>query len=249
MIFVILPAYNEEAALPPLLASIAEVRREKLPDMEVFVVDDGSQDSTAHVVEAFAVANDWVKLAAHGQNKGLSQAIQTGFGKALERAAPNDLVITLDADNTQPPDHMVAMHHKIAEEGYDVIVASRFQPGARVIGLSMMRRLYSFAMSLIFRSFLPIRGIRDYSCGYRAYRASALQSAYSVYGNNGFITEQGFACMVEILLQLNRLGTLRFGEVAMILRYDLKPTDTKMRVVRTIRDTLRLAMRFRFGNR
>jgi dolichol-phosphate mannosyltransferase len=94
-----------------------------------------------------------------------------------------------------------------------------------------------------------VKGIRDYSCGFRAYRATTLRAAYAHYGDKGFVTEQGFACMVEILLQLNRLGGVRFAEVPFILRYDLKPTPTKMNVLRTIQDTLRLALRHRFGGK
>ena len=93
---------------------------------------------------------------------------------------------------------------------------------------------------------LPIKGVRDYSCGYRAYRAEVLQRAYAHYGED-FITEQGFSCMVEILCQLNRLKPMRFAEVPLILHYDRKPGETKMRVTKTITDTLRLLLRFRFG--
>jgi len=244
VITVALPAYNEEEALPPLLDALAEVRQAGAPDIRVFVVDDGSADSTAEVVRRYHSKHPWIELVPHERNMGLSQAIQTGFQRAIADSAPDDIVITLDADNTQPPDHIPGMVKRIREEGLDVVIASRFQPGAEVHGVPPLRRLYSQVMGILFKVVLPIRGVRDYSCGYRAYRASALQRAYQTFGER-FITEQGFSCMVEILLQLNRLK-LRFGEVPMILRYDLKPTETKMRVGRTIRDTLRLAMRYRF---
>jgi dolichol-phosphate mannosyltransferase len=99
-------------------------------------------------------------------------------------------------------------------------------------------------MSILFQLAFPVPGVRDYSCGFRAYRASTLQLAYDTYGEN-FINERGFACMVEILFQLKRLGSTRFAEVPFVLRYDLKPTETKMNVSKTIKDTLRVAFKYR----
>ncbi len=245
MITVVLPAYNEEEALPPLLDAIAAVRRESLPDLRVIVVDDGSTDSTADVVQRIAQNASWLSLARHERNRGLSAAIQTGFRAALDDAHPDDVIVTLDADNTQPPEVMVQMVERI-RAGDDVVVASRFRAGAQVHGVPLMRRLYSFVMSVLFQAAFPVRGVRDYSCGYRAYRAGLLQRAYDTYGDR-FITEQGFACMVEILFQLSHLTPVTFSEVPFVLRYDLKPTETKMRVLRNIKDTLRVALRHRFA--
>ncbi|NDJ35030.1 MAG: glycosyltransferase family 2 protein [Chloroflexi bacterium] len=248
MIYVVLPAYNEEEALPPLLEKLAHVRAADIPDMHVIIVNDGSADATADVVSDFSSMHPWVELANHPQNRGLSQAIQTGLRRALDHAQSGDIIVTMDADNTQPPQHMLAMRHLIEAQGHDVVVASRFQPGAEVHGVPFMRRLYSRVMSVLFQTILPIQGIRDYSCGYRAYRMETLQEAYDSFGDD-FITEEGFACMVEILLQVSRLPETRFGEVPLVLRYDLKPTETKMRVTRTIADTLRLAVKHRARSR
>jgi dolichol-phosphate mannosyltransferase len=245
MVIVALPAYNEQQALPPLLETMKQVRQTHLPDLRVIVVDDGSTDSTADVAKAHSKAQPWISLIRHEHNRGLSQAIQTGFETALKEAKPGDVIVTLDADNTQSPDTIPGMLARLAE-GYDVVVASRFQPGAQVFGVPRIRQLYSRVMSLLFQLALFVPGIRDYSCGFRAYRAETLMRAYDRYGAE-FITERGFACMVEILLQLDNLGGVTFAEVPFILRYDLKPTPSKMNVRQTIADTLRLAVRYRLG--
>jgi dolichol-phosphate mannosyltransferase len=244
MVIVSIPAYEEELALPPLIEAMIRLREASLPDMRLIVVDDGSGDSTAQVVRELSKKQGWISLVRHEQNMGLSQAIQSGFRAALKEAKPGDVIVTLDADNTQSPDTILPMLARMAE-GYDVIVASRFRPGAKVYGVPAMRRFYSRVMSVLFQWMLAVKGIRDYSCGFRAYRAEVLARAYDSYGQE-FITERGFACMVEILLQLNRLGGVKFAEVPFILRYDLKPTETKMRVGKTITDTLWLAVRHRF---
>ncbi len=248
MVIVTLPTFNEEEALPPLLDALAAVRASALPGLRVIVVDDGSSDSTAEVIRSYGQQNPWVGLVQHDGNQGLAEAIKTGFQAALKEAQPGDIVVTLDADNTQPPDTIPLMVKRIDGEGLDVVVASRFRPGAKVYGVPAIRQLYSQVMSVMFQMALPVRGVRDYSCGFRAYRADVLKRAYDAYGD-GFITEKGFACMVEVLLQLSHLKGVRFGEVPFILHYDLKPTPTKMRVGNTIRDTLRLAARHRFARK
>jgi dolichol-phosphate mannosyltransferase len=78
-----------------------------------------------------------------------------------------------------------------------------------------------------------MKGVRDYTCGYRAYRASTIKDAVTRYGDR-LIEESGFSCMVELLLKLRRLG-IRCYEVPLVLRYDQKGGVSKMRVIRTIR--------------
>jgi dolichol-phosphate mannosyltransferase len=246
MIIIALPAYDEELALPPLLDAIAAVRASTLPDLRVIVVDDGSKDGTASVVRTYSKTHDWVDLVQHDGNKGLAEAMKTCFRSALLIAKPGDIIVTCDADNTQPPDTIPGMVKRINEDELDVVIASRFRPGAKVYGVPAFRQLTSVVMSVMFQIALPVRGVRDYSCGFRAYRAQTLRRASDTYGE-AFITEKGFACMVEILMQISHLPGVKFGEVPFILHYDLKPTPTKMRVGRTISDTLRLAARHRFG--
>jgi dolichol-phosphate mannosyltransferase len=133
------------------------------------------------------------------------------------------------------------------DEGYDVVIASRYQHGSQWYGIPPHRQLFSLGVRLLLGFMLPLRGVRDYSCGYRAYRAEVLQRAADYWGD-AFITEQGFACMVEILSRLKRLEPpVRFAEIPMVLHYDLKPGPTKMPIRQTILDTLKLGLRYRLG--
>ena len=89
----------------------------------------------------------------------------------------------------------------------------------------------------------PIKGVRDYTCGFRAYRASLLKKAFSVYGDK-FVEYKGFQCMADILLKLSRMDAI-MSEVPMILRYDLKGGETKMRVSTTVLNTIKLLFKRR----
>src|SRR6185295_9286248 len=144
-----------------------------------------------------------VRVISHGDNRGLNEALRTGLLAALERVGEDDIVVTMDADDTHAPG-LISRMTMLIEEGNDVVIASRYAPGGRVRGVSLSRRILSRGASLLFRAVYPIRGVRDYTCGYRAYRAGLLKEAFTRWGNE-FISEPGFSCMVDVLLKLDRL--------------------------------------------
>jgi dolichol-phosphate mannosyltransferase len=242
-VYVVLPAYNEQEALAPLLESIRTALDGAPWPYKVIVVDDGSKDATA-LVASKAIFVMPIELVEHRVNRGLAAAIRTGLAAALDRCGENDVVVTMDADNTHPPRLISDMMAKI-DQGFDVVIASRFQPGAKVYGVPRSRLLYSVGARYLFQVLFPIRGVRDYTCGYRAYRASALRQAREAYGNR-LITETGFSCMADLLLKLQRLP-LRMTEVPLELHYERRGAGSKMQVARTIRQTLSLLLRRRFG--
>jgi dolichol-phosphate mannosyltransferase len=243
MITIVLPAYNEADALPPLLEELRASLEEAGAEYRVIVVDDGSADDTAARVREHAEGGR-VSLVQHEVNKGLAEAIRTGLLAALQDAQSRDIIITMDSDNTHAPG-LIQRMVRLVREGCDVVIASRYQPGARVLGVPARRQLMSWGASVLFRLFFPIRGVKDYTCGYRAYRASCLQAAFQQYGE-AFISATGFACMVDILLRLRAMD-LVMAEVPMILRYDRKPGASKMNVGQTVRNTLALMWERKWG--
>lgn len=240
--WVVLPAYNEEEALSPLLDSLFETFRDAQRPLSVVVVNDGSQDGTKSVLERYAKSHSLVYFE-NEKNLGLADTIKRGLIETCHLAADNDVIITMDADNTHPAGLALRMSRLIAE-GSDVVIASRFREGARIRGLTLGRKLLSIFGSLYFKILFPTEGVRDYTCGYRAYRASVIKELFRRHGKD-FISARGFSCMVDILLRLRELDPI-FVEVPLILRYDLKPTQSKMRICRTIKDSILLGVKRRF---
>jgi dolichol-phosphate mannosyltransferase len=146
----------------------------------------------------------------------------------------------MDADNTQPASLIPHLLDAI-NAGSDLVIASRFRPGAKVVGLSLLRRGLTVLSSYLYRLLRPIHGVRDYSSGFRAYRGRLIQQAFAAYRGR-FITEAGFTCMTEILVKLGALSPV-VREVPMILRYDRKKGASKMPVARTVRSSLHLLLR------
>ncbi|MEW5852656.1 MAG: glycosyltransferase family 2 protein [Myxococcota bacterium] len=243
VICIVLPAYNEEKTLPPLLESIREVMAEEKLDYEVLVVDDGSSDGTAQVVRDFSQRMP-VVLRQHPVNRGLPEAIKTGLFEAADRLEDRDIIITMDADNTHSPGLILRMI-RLIREGSHVVIASRYRTGSRIRGLSRSREVLSLGANVLFRVFLPIEGVRDYSCGYRAYSVAIIKQAISRYGA-ALTNEPGFSCMVDILLKIRELQPI-VTEVPLILRYDLKESASKMNVSRNVKETLSLLVRRTLG--
>jgi len=242
-VFLAIPAYNEQEALPELLERIGEAFADNRLAYEVVIVDDGSTDNTARIVAQMSFQMP-IHLVQHSTNEGLGPTIRDALREAVDRAGERDIIITMDADNTHPPgliDRMVRMIH----EGCDVVIASRFESGGCAVGVPIERHFLSVGARCLFTLLFPTRGVRDYTSGYRAYRASVIRQGFADHGE-GFVGEKGFSCMADILLKLRRQGVL-FGEAPLRLRYDRKSGASKMQVFRTIGLTLKLLARRRLG--
>ncbi len=241
-VWLVLPAYNEADNLPALLDGCRRLLADTYRlSLHILLVDDGSTDGTAEVAQQHAAGLS-LEVLTNGRNRGLAETFMRGMVAAAARANPDDVIVCMDADNSHLPGQIQRMTRMI-QEGFDVVVASRYRPGSVIRGVPLVRRVLSRCMSWLFRLVHPVPGIRDYSCGYRAYRAGMLQAALAHQGERLFTTE-GFACMVGILLRLSKEDAL-CGEIPLVLRYDHKIGETKMKVGSTVLKTLAVLLRER----
>jgi dolichol-phosphate mannosyltransferase len=226
MIVIILPAYNEEPCIGTLLTKIKEVMESAGFEYRVLVVNDGSKDGTAQEIKHFQGEMP-VEMITHKINRGLWETVRDGFERAAEICQPDDIIIRMDADDTHEPRYIPSMVAKM-REGNDVVIASRFQPGGGVEGLDSYRLFISRMANLVMRFFFPIKGIKEYSCGYRAYRAEIVQEALRIFGN-AFIDVKGvgFTCTLEKLIKFRMMGA-RFAGVPFVLHYNQKLSESKM---------------------
>jgi dolichol-phosphate mannosyltransferase len=242
-VYVVLPAYNEGENLPALLRKIETVFATNERKYQVIVVDDASTDNTAEIASRASFEIPLV-LVQHRVNQNLPGALRTGFETAIKMADVDDIIVTMDGDDTHPPGTIIPLIQKIGE-GYDVMIASRFQPGSRVVGVPPLRVLMAFGARMLFKTIMPIAGVRDYTCGYRAYRASVLRHSMEFYGDQ-FVSEMGFSCMADVLLKMRRFKFV-IGEVPLLLRYDQKQGGSKMAVAKTVWLSIKLLVKRRLG--
>ena len=100
-ISIIIPMYNEEDnALRTLVEINGEMKKYK--DYEILVVDDGSEDNTFKLAKEYASENPNLHVYKQPVNMGMGRALRTGFEKS-----DGNIVITIDADLSYTPDHII----------------------------------------------------------------------------------------------------------------------------------------------
>src|SRR6201989_1540804 len=120
---VFVPAWNEEGALPGVLAEA----RDALPGADLLVVDDRSTDATGTVARGAGA-----RVVSSGDNRGLRPGIAEGFRQALDGGY--DFCGRLDADGQHPAAELARMLELVRADECDVAIGSRFLPGAREDG-------------------------------------------------------------------------------------------------------------------
>lgn len=236
LVVIVLPMYNEELSIPMLRKMFDE--EFSLPpayDYKILVVDDGSCDQTLALVNNWISENERVMVLVHTQNMGVGQAIMTGFCEAVRM--DSSYVVTLDADASHPGNIIHEMV-EIGSRGTDIVIASRFAAGGQQIGVPPLRKVYSLGARILLSIVFPLKGVKDYTVGFRLYKTSLLHLALSDC-EESFLQFRSFASSVEILLKIAPLAE-KIAEVPLVLRYDQKASPSKLKLWLTIKDYLKL---------
>ena len=160
---IVIPSKDEAESLPGLLKEISTALAGD--SYEVIVVDDGSTDDTAGVLQRLAEAHPFLRRLVHAQCCGKSAAILTGV-----RAASAPLIATLDADGQNDPCYLPALLALMAEPGVGLAAGQRIKHAhshAKRIGSRFANRL---------RAWLLHDNTRDTACGLKAFRKDVFLS-------------------------------------------------------------------------
>jgi dolichol-phosphate mannosyltransferase len=244
------PCYNEAENLPELISKFVEVNSLYSSQFEtkLLIIDDASTDHTESLVKSYSEKlNGKLTLhyVRHPSNRGLTGGINTAFQyfeSQLEQEGPPLAYGLMDGNNSHSPHTIPKLLHNLLE-GSDVVIASRFTPGSRMIGVGKFKKIAERGLELVFKSMRNLPGVRDYSCGFRLYSPKIVKKLSSRYQNT-FVNEPSFASVVEILIKCH-LERAVFSEVPFILRYDQKLGPSKMKMFRTIFGRLKLLLSLR----
>jgi dolichol-phosphate mannosyltransferase len=221
--------------------------REKGYELSVICIDDKSTDTTnAEIRRLCDLYPGMVFLYEHEVIKGLGGALLTAFRLFEQWCSSGDLLVIMDGDNTHDPIYSLDMLPRI-EDGADCVIASRYCGGSGTEGVSAFRRFLSWGARVYYSLILGVKNVKDYTCGYRMYTYETIQNAFNVYGDS-LVERRSFACMMEALYKLSLLG-VRFAEVPFELRYDNKKGESKIRIMKTIRESLLTALILRFSKK
>lgn len=159
LIVISIPAYNEELTISKLIDDIKKVMNENNYNYKILIVNDGSKDKTEEIAREKGAL-----VFSHSRNKGLAETFKTEMQKCLELNA--DIIVHTDADNQYPSYYIPQLIKKI-QEGYDLVLGSRFGQG-KYSG-SLMKKLGNIAFAKVFSSLLKTK-IRDTTTGFRAFK-------------------------------------------------------------------------------
>ncbi len=213
-ISLVIPAYNEEESIAPLVEWIERVMRENNFIYEVLFINDGSSDLTWSEIRKCRDKNPSIKGVSFSRNYGKAAALYVGFERAQ-----GDVVITMDADMQDSPDEIPELYRMIIEEKNDIVSGwkrRRHDP----IGKTLPSKFFNFTARVV-------SGIKlhDFNCGLKAYRRCVVKSI-EVYGEmHRYIPilakRAGFKKITEKVVEhrARQFGVSKYGIERMIKGY------------------------------
>ncbi|HWB67189.1 MAG TPA: glycosyltransferase family 2 protein [Mycobacteriales bacterium] len=182
---IVLPALNEEANIEAAVQRATEVASRHCDDHEVIVVDDGSTDSTAALVERMAAADPRIRLIKHEVNQGYGGALKSGF-----LAASMDLVFFTDSDNQFDLDELAVFIDLI--QSVDVVAGYRIKRRD-----PFFRRLNARAWNYLVRALFYVP-VRDIDCAFKLFRREVFTGLE--------LNSVGAMVNTELMVKLGRSG-------------------------------------------
>ena len=197
---VVIPAYNEQARLPPQLQHILGYLRQAYPAFELIVVDDGSRDETAAAVQAALAGEPRARLLAYRPNQGKGRAVRTGV-----LASRGEQLVFLDADFSTPIEEIPRALEALRQA--DLVIGSRDLPASAIrVPQPLFRRLASELFKWVRLLMVGLWDISDTQCGFKAYRGGVARQLFALAQVDRFMFD------VEILYLARRAG-LRIVEI------------------------------------
>jgi dolichol-phosphate mannosyltransferase len=198
-IAIVVPTYNERANIALLLDALLARTAGSKHDAHIVVCDDESPDGTAEAVLAAAKSQPRIQLSA-GRRQGLGAAYVRGMRVAIDTLGV-DAVVQMDADFSHDPADIARLVAAL-EEGFDVVIGSRYVDRGRVpADWSRLRRANSQWGNRVARYLVGLHPIRDCTSGFRAIRASLLRHIAPER-----IHVQGYAFQVALLYEAKLHG-------------------------------------------
>ena len=233
--YFVLMIYNEEESILPVIESIAGCTMPAQYERRIIAINDGSTDASQEVLERAARVYP-VHTIHYKERRGMPASFKGAFRYLESVLQDDDIVFTLEADGTNDIACVAPLVAEI-EKGADVVIASRYAPGAASIGFPRHRLWGSSLINMFLRVLWDVPNVRDCSVLYRVYRGSLLRRY--IADDIPFAARKSFAVIAEILLHVSRY-TGKFAEVPLRYDYGLKKGPSKMKLLQTLWEYTRI---------
>jgi dolichyl-phosphate beta-glucosyltransferase len=197
---IVIPAFNEAGRLPRYLGEVVQYFDSRGEPYEVLVVDDGSTDATAALVQSAVQASPAVRLLRLGRNRGKGAAVRAGMLAVTGRYR-----LFADADGATPIEEVKRLDAALAA-GADIAIGSRVLAAPGVTVSTRPHRVLAGRVFNWLRARLGVRDVADSQCGFKLLRGDVADALFSR------IATRGFGFDVELLLLAQAAG-YRIAEV------------------------------------
>ena len=228
---VIVPTFNELESAPRLISRVCEL----IPEVHILVVDDGSPDGTADVVESMAQGElvGRIHVMRRKEKSGLGAAYLAGFSWGIEHGY--ETLIEMDADGSHRPEDLVNLI-KIsrANPSLDLIIGSRWVKGGAVRNWAKSRELLSRAANKYAKFILKV-GVNDVTAGFRVYKTSIIERI-----DFSTVLSQGYCFQIEMTRKVLSLkGKIKEVPITFIEReFGVSKMNMKIVIEAMVRVTL-----------
>jgi glycosyltransferase involved in cell wall biosynthesis len=201
---IVIPVYNEESRITKTLTQTLSFMNQFAPAFEIVVVDDGSKDKTADVVEEYVKDHPEIKLIKN-VHKGKAAGVRTGMLKSSGK-----MVLMMDADMATPLEELKRLATWINDNDFDIAIASREGIGAKRQDEPLYRHVMGRVFNLLVRAVLGLE-FQDTQCGFKLFKGEVARTVFSrliVYGENLPQINKPFfgAFDVEVLYCAKQMG-------------------------------------------
>lgn len=241
-VIVVIPTYNEAKNIGRLIDVVGEEFK-KMPqyDFHILVVDDSSPDGTAKIVEEKSKQFNFVRLLVRKEKNGLGVAYTHGFKYAMKELGA-DVLIEMDADFQHDPKDIVRLVAEI-DNGYDYIIGSRFCKGGSIPRQwKLKRKLFSNLGNLASKIVLGIKGVSDFTTGYKASRVKGFADTIDLDN----MLSKGFAYKLDLLYKMYKAGA-KIKEIP--IQFGLRDDGSSKMEKNNLSDSLRVILMLRLKDK
>jgi len=189
---IIVPAYNEERRIINTLECVNKYFLGKTITRQIIVVDDGSSDNTAGLVENLKNDIDNLSVIRYCQNRGKGYAIKKGIEESH-----GEYILFSDADNSTPIEEFEKVCPLLKSN--HVVIGSRYMPGSNIIVSQPGYRVLIGRLANKLIQFFLLDGIQDTQCGFKAFRHEAAREIFSRVKVNRFGFDMEILAIARLL--------------------------------------------------